>query len=138
MTTLTDLLTQTALLLDDPNGRTWSSDRLTLCVRLALDVYNRTCDTRCTLTGLDGAAVTNLPECDLPLMVRGASAYAVLLRVLVRAESANLGQQVPEELRGWATRQLAEFCRDVGTIRTANLRRGGAPWTAWAWDESDD
>jgi hypothetical protein len=137
MTTLTDLLAQTALLLDDPNGRTWSSERLTLCVRLALDTYNRVCGAGCTLTGLDGAAATSLPECDLPLLVRGAGAYAGLMRTLQRAESANLGQQVPEELRRWAETLLAEYLHELEAVRAAALRRGSTPWTAWLWDEDD-
>lgn len=137
-TALTDLLSQAALLLDDVNGRTWSSETLTGCFRLTLDEYNRACGLTCTLAGLDGASETTLPVRDASLLVRGACGTAVLRRTLQRAESANLGQQVPAELRAWGEARLAEFHRGLEAVRLANLHGGAAPWGAWTWDENHE
>jgi hypothetical protein len=141
---LESISTRTSQLLMDTGGLIWDAAAITEAVRLALGEYNQIYHTGVTLSGLDGAATTSLPENNTTLIVAGAAGYAAVARAAARSESFNLGSEAQTWL-SWGEARLADFRSlaqlDAGQTREAarktELRQSTNP--AWGtWEDGDE
>jgi hypothetical protein len=88
-----------------------------------------------TLTGLDGASATSLPDMDDTLVVVGAAGFVAQERVQEEDR-----RSVPRKLREWADARLAEFERGVEALarREAARHSGVAGMPALdRWDRGE-
>jgi hypothetical protein len=88
-----------------------------------------------TISGLDSAESTTLPEQDEALLVAGASGFVAQERVQEQPQ-----RSVPRKLREWADSRLREFERGLARVarRHAARHSGIAPIPNLdRWDDSD-
>ena len=105
---LPDLLARLQTLLMDTDSRIWDEATLTEALRLALGEYNLAAPIPVTLTGLDEAALTTLPDRHASLLVLGAAGYAAAARGLDRAEGFEFEQEA-RDLQAWSAARLSDF-----------------------------
>jgi hypothetical protein len=130
---LSSLQGRVRFLLADPASpvQVWDDATLAEAVRQALDAYHLAGNGPVLLEGLDGAAVTTLPEMHESLIVWGASGYAALARSIRRAESFQLGSE-PMALQAWGSLRLRSFQAALEAVRLSDLHRGhNMPWGSW-------
>lgn len=135
--TLTDIKTQVSGQLNDAGKLIWTDALLETAIRSALQAIGRVQGGALTLTELDGAAETTLAEGHQPVLVLGAVAHALNLRVTGRFEDARASEDLPDGLADWAEKQMARFERLLGEVRAqAHQTAEGAPYAPWDWEEA--
>lgn len=118
LASITDRVEQT---LADTSNVIWAAAAITEGIRSAMGEYNaaqlidQPTATAVTLNGLDGAAVTTLPESYDTVIVWGAAAYCAQSRAIDRADSYQLGAKM-ESLKGWSDQRLRDFKAMLGAI----------------------
>lgn len=128
MTTWTDLRLRLRALLSDPNEVLFSDALLEESARQALAQLDAAAGRPgWTLAGLDGAPETTLPAPEQEIWLVGASAAAVSLRALARAERFDLNESAFAELRSWADRQAGEFAAALEGVRRRYLHTAPEP-----------
>jgi hypothetical protein len=107
--TLSSLQTRLSTYLNDATALVYDSNLTTEAIRLALQQMNLVLTTPYTLSGLDGAGSTILPDLDDSLLIIGAASYAAQSRVIKRNESFNLSQDAATSLLTWSADRLEDF-----------------------------
>jgi hypothetical protein len=108
-------------LLMDTGSLVWDEAALTEGLRLALGEYNLAQQAQDpyldlgTISGLDGAAVTLLPELHESLVTLGAAAYCALSRMLDRSVSYDLNREAAA-LAAWGENRLKAFKISLGVL----------------------
>lgn len=139
MTTWTDLRQRLRAQLSDPNGALFSDALLAEAARQALAQLDAAAGgLGWTLSGLDDALETTLPVLEQEILLVGASAAAVSLRALSRAERFDLNETAILELTGWAERQAEKFAAALEAERRRYLHIAPSPPygpTGWPLDD---
>ncbi len=117
LTTIRDFLKQH---LADLTSLVWPTASLDEAIRTALRQISHAYDvaTPYTLSGLDGAGSTTLPELLRSLLVTGAAAHALTFRVIGRFEEATPTAGLQETLARFATERMNTFLGFLTEIET--------------------
>ena len=128
MTTWTDLRQRLRAQLSDPNGSLFTDALLAEAARQTLIRLDAAAGGRgWTLAGLDDAPETTLPVLEQEMLLVGASAAAVSLRALSRAERFDLNETAILELTAWAERQAEKFTTALEAERRRYLHTAPTP-----------
>lgn len=123
--------------LNDTASLIWTDAMLEEAVRSALQALSRVIDESFTLSGLDGAVETTLPEEDEHALVTGAVAYALTFRASGRFEDAALKGDLPAALMDWASAHMARFQAMLAQIKVRSHQESAdVPYSEWEWEES--
>ncbi len=135
--TLSEIHNQAKIHLSDSYSLIYTSEILDEAVRSALSDISRASGVVLTLSGLDEAAETTLPEQDEHALIAGAVAYALNFRASGRFEDAVPHKDLPPALADWAAEQMAHFQTLLAGIK-ARIHQNSAdvPYSQWEWDES--
>jgi Asp/Glu/hydantoin racemase len=120
--TLTSIQQRVSVLLADLTHLNYSNELITEGIRLAVLEYSRACGTDETLTGLDGASATSIPENDCGIIVLGASGFTASCKTLDRQQQFNLEDGSPEAVSQLGQRLVQRFDRLLGTVRSGRMR----------------
>jgi hypothetical protein len=106
--------------LSDLSSLVWPTASLDEAIRTALRQISHAYDvaTPYTLSGLDGAGATTLPELLRSLLVTGAAAHALTFRVIGRFEEATPTAGLQETLARFATERMNTFLGFLTEIET--------------------
>jgi hypothetical protein len=135
-TTLATLRDWVELALGDPTNLIWSTATLDGAIRGALAEISGAAGTTLTLNGLDGATETTLEDRDTPLLVVGASAYALATRLSERIEEATPDREDLDDLAKHKDKAMANFQALLAGFKRRNLQESpNTPYTQWLWEE---
>jgi len=124
--------------LNDMGGLIWTDGMLEAAVRSALRAISRVYDEDFTLSGLDGALETTLPDEDEHALVTGAVAYALTFRASGRFEDAAQDQNLPSALANWASAHMARFQTLLAQCRRRTHQTSpDPPYSQWEWQEEE-
>lgn len=133
---LTAALQRAAALLGDAAQEKWTPTELTCALRSGLGEMNLAAGQPLALEGLDGAAVTSLPESLEQTLCLGAAGIAALARAAAQADWPEQPPGQADPLRTWGEARLADFraqCRQY--FGASEPRRTTQPWAAWeSWE----
>ena len=133
---LTEIRTEVSLHLNDPSQLIWTETLLDAAIRAALEALGRALGGAFALEGLDGALETTLDGSHRQVLVAGAVAYALALRVSGRFEDARAGEDLPDRRADWAGIQMARFEKLLGQVRVQSHQTAEtAPYDPWDWEE---
>jgi len=149
--TLSSLSARVRDLLADGAADLWGDPAVTEALRLALGEYTLAAQVHApgapavTLSGLDGAPSTSLPEAHETLIVLGAAGYAAQMRAVDRAGLHDEGAE-SRLLADWGSRRLGEYKTMLAALfpvhhgddaaRLAELRASTNPtWGLWVEDD---
>lgn len=118
-----------AILLQDLTRLTFSSELLCEGIRMALREYSAVSGQPETLSGLDDAGLTSIPEHDCGILVLGAAGYIAAAKTIDRQEHFNPQPELPQGVTSLGSRLLQRFDRLLGTVKSARLR--AADVTCW-------
>lgn len=105
-------------------------------LRQAASDLGRAYGTLVVISGLDGGAATSVEKIDEDLVTRGAAGYCVRMRAVERADSANLGQNMPTSLLEWSKNTLYWFEDKLRLVRLRGLQGTScSPMSGWEWEE---
>jgi len=122
--------------LSDSCNLVYSTDMLDEAIRSSLSDLSETVGCSLTITGLDEAEETTLPEEDEHVLIVGAVAYALTFRASGRFEDAVPDQTLPEALAEWATAHMARFKKLLAGVKVrTHQETDQAPYSEWEWDE---
>jgi hypothetical protein len=135
--TLTDTRTLVATRLSDPNNLIYSLETIDESIRSALSDISRVSGAVLTLSGLDEAAETTLPEQDEHALIAGAVAYALTFHASGRFDDAVPHPDLPDGLAGWAEEQMKHFQTLLTGIKARiHQTSSDVPYSPWEWDET--
>jgi len=124
--------------LNDMGGLIWTDGMLEAAVRSALRAISRVYDEDFTLSGLDGALESTLPDEDEHALVTGAVAYALTFRASGRFEDAAQDQDLPSALANWASAHMARFQTLLAQSRGRSHQISpDPPYSQWEWQEEE-
>ncbi len=124
--------------LNDTGGLVWTEAMLESAVRCALRAISRVYDADFSLSGLDGAMETTLPEEDEHALINGAVAYALTFRASGRFEDATPKQDLPSALGDWASAHMARFQAMLAHIKARSHQKAAdVPYSEWEWQEEE-
>jgi thiazole synthase ThiGH ThiG subunit len=127
-TTLEAIRERIRLFLMDVGGLIWSDDGLDEAVRLALKDLQQVSPVTLAISGLDGALVTVLEMGMDGVIVQGASAYALEMRNIDRADAFELNQ-TGVEMGSVIERIKKQYLIDVEKIRVKQFQASsGVPY----------
>jgi hypothetical protein len=92
------------------------------------------CGAAHTLSGLDGALTTTLPEADLPIFLAGAVSYALTLRIAVLSEVSGLRPGILRDLRELAAVHRSHFQFGLGGRAPGVFAASMLPSPDWRMD----
>ena len=131
MTTLTGIEERVSTLLLDMTHLNFTLDVIDEGIRLALMDYSKASGQTETISGLDDAAVTSLPELDSGLIVLGAAGFAASAKGIDRKESFNLDGQISPQVQQLGERFLDRVRMLIFTVRCDRMRSADVqPWGA--------
>jgi hypothetical protein len=93
----------------DASNLVFATTTLDEAIRASLGEVNHAYAAAYTLSGLDAAASTTLPDLLLALLLSGSFAHALLFRVADRAEEASPVTVVDQALANFANERMAAF-----------------------------
>ncbi len=134
-TTLENLQQRVSVLLVDLTHLSYSTNLLDEGIRQALGEYSLVTGSHETLTGLDGATATTIPEMDCGIIVLGAAGFIAACKTMDRKEQFNLDEQSPGAVARLGERLLQRFDRLLGTVRSARLRASDVPGWGDGWSK---
>ncbi len=120
---LTSLTARVRCLLKDSPGLAWNEAELGECIHQALDDLNQAAGQAWSLSGLDGAISTDLPDGLASLLIRGAAAYALLMLAAGRADLFNFQPGVCQAYAAAGSALLRQY--QHGLTWLAQIRIGG-------------
>ncbi len=122
--------------LNDVARLIWSETMLETALREALQAIGRVLGEPLTLSGLDGASETTLPEDVEHILVSGAVAYALAFRASGRFEDARATENLPKALGDWATAHMARFQAMLVRVKWQGHQTAAQPpYAGWEWEE---
>jgi hypothetical protein len=126
--TLTSLRDRVESALMDSSNLSWDTGTLDEAIRqaLAFVIKARAPASPYTLSGLDGASSTTLPEADTAYLVMGAAGFAARSRAVNRTQAANLAEAMPAALLSWSSAQLDAFFFGLGLKSSASTTTGSS------------
>ncbi len=134
--TLASLIDRVEVFLADSNNKSWSTDTITECIRLALAEINRAAGATYSIKDLDSASTTTLSVADIPVLVVGTAAYCAKNRALDRMEKPGLGEGPEAGLNNWGDWARKQFDEALTKIRAKGLNGSEtAPHSEITWDE---
>jgi len=138
--TLTTIRDQVEAHLDDASNLIWSTDSLDEAIRTALVELSRVSGTDLTLSGLDGAAETTLPDQDDHVLILGAVAYALQFVAAGDIKSLPLSDDAkPQALTMLIKQRMDAFHDLLEKVRVRYLQESADhPYSQWEWDEGED
>jgi hypothetical protein len=128
---LSTLENRVHVLLTDLTQLNYSAELIRESIRMALVEYQTASGTAETISGLDGAGQTTLPEMDSGLIVLGAAGFTASCKAIDRMQQFNLEDQTPEAVLQLGQRLLTRFDRLLGSVRVSRMRTGSIQ----AWGE---
>jgi hypothetical protein len=132
--TLATIRSRVSQIIQDPTNLVFDSSALDGCIRSALNDFANAKGAEQRLEGLDGAGSTDFSDIEAEMIAVGASAYAVLGRVIKRSESFNFKQAIPKETRLWGETRLNDFHAMLDQVRRGTFRKAVVtPWPALGW-----
>ena len=135
---LTEIRVEVSLHLNDPSKLIWTETLLDAAIRAALQALGRALGAAQTLEGLDDALETTLDEGQQAVLVTGAVAHALALRVNGRFEDARAREDLPNRMADWAGVQMARFEQLLEEARVQSHQTAAtAPYDAWEWEEEE-
>jgi hypothetical protein len=136
--TLASILSSAEQQLLDTTNLIFSDNLITEGIRSALTEISQVHGATLTLSGLDGAAATSLPDLDAQVLVMGAVAYTIRFRVMSRFEEATPEFQQPEKIAQWATEAMDKFQAELYQVKMRLFQNSvDHPYSQWEWDEGD-
>lgn len=138
--TLSSIRDKVKAMLQDDANLVFDPATIESCIRFALDEYGLAKGAVQTISGLDGAVTTTVPDLESIIIQIGAAGYAVEGRVVKRSESFNFKQYIPREIRSWGEDRIKDFQRMLERVRTGTFHGANAvPWHnhGWAMDSWD-
>jgi len=135
-TTLTDIRTRAAVQLDDTHNLIWPASALDEAARSALAELSRVSGVALTLSGLDDAEETTVPDTDVQALIAGVVAFALRFRAvgsvpLPEPHDRNKPAALPELVAG----AMDVFQSHLDKIRIRYLQESpDHPWSSWDWD----
>ncbi len=135
--TLASLTDDVELYLADKSNKSWGTDTLELCIRLALEDIVNAAGVTYTIDDLDAATATTLPDRHIPALILGAAAYAAKTRAVDRLEKVSLAEGPGGVTLGdWGNWQMILFQKRLEEIRAQGIHGStSAPHTAADWEE---
>jgi len=122
--------------LNDTGRLIWSETMLETALREALQAVGRALGEPLTLSGLDGASETTLPEDVEHILVTGAVAYALTFRASGRFEDARAAESLPQALGDWASAHMARFQAMLVQVKWQGHQTAAQPpYAGWEWEE---
>ena len=122
--------------LNDVARLIWSETMLETAIRDALQAIGRVTGETLTISGLDGAAETTLPEDNEHILVTGAVAYALTFRASGRFEDARTKDDLPEAFGDWASAHMARFQAMLIQVKWQKHQTAPqSPYAGWEWEE---
>ena len=122
--------------LNDVARLIWSEVMLETAIREALQAVGRVVGETLTLSGLDGAGETLLPEDSEHILVTGAVAYALTFRANGRFEDARDADALPNAFGDWAGAHMARFQAMLVQVKWHGHQKAAhPPYTGWEWEE---
>ena len=123
-------------LLQDLTRLTFSSELIREGVRIALREYSVYSGMSETISGLDEAERTSVPEDDCGILVLGAAGYIAAAKTIDRQQHFNLQGELPEGVTSLGSRLLLRFDRLLGTVKSARSRAADVEcWgSGWAFN----
>lgn len=112
-----------AVLLTDLTHLSFSPELIREGVRMAVLEYNRVSGMDDTLSGLDGASLTTIPENDCGMIVLGAAGYTAACKTIDRKQQFNLDEETPAAVLQLGQRLLERFDRLLSTVRANRFHR---------------
>lgn len=106
----------------DPGGLVWDANSLDEAIRLALGDMQRISDNKLAISGLDGESITLLDDGMGEVLVKGAAAYALEMRIVDRADSFEL-QQTGLDMAGWVEKEKHAYWTEVEKLRKYSFQR---------------
>lgn len=129
MITLVQIEDRVSTLLADMTRLNFPVSLIDEGIRLALMEYSRASGVTETLSGLDGATASTLPDLDSGILVLGAAGYAATAKSIDRIEAFNLDGQVAQQVQQLGGRFLDRFADMLLTVRCGRMRAGTVqPW----------
>jgi hypothetical protein len=134
--TLTTAKARVGVHLNDTGRLIWSETMLETALREALQAIGRALGEALTLSGLDEAGETTLPEDVEHILVTGAVAYALTFRASGRFEDARAAENLPDALGNWAGAHMARFQAMLAQVKQqGHQTTGQPPYAGWEWEE---
>ena len=122
--------------LNDTGRLIWSETMLETAIREALQAVGRVLGESLTLSGLDGASATSLPDDVEPILVTGAVAYALTFRASGRFEDARTAESLPKSFSDWAGAHVARFQAMLAQVKWQGHQTASqSPYAGWEWEE---
>jgi hypothetical protein len=122
--------------LNDVARLIWLEGMLETAIRNALQAIGRVLGESLTLSGLDGAGETTLPEDDEHILVTGAVAYALTFRASGRFEDARTKDDLPKAFGDWASAHMARFQTMLVQVKwDGHQKAAHPPYAGWEWEE---
>jgi hypothetical protein len=118
----TSIEQRVSVLLADLTQLNYSSGLLEEGIRMAVREYSLASGMPETLSGLDSASQTSIPETDCGMIVLGAAGYTAACKTLDRKQQFNLEDRTPQAVTELGRRLLQRFDRLLGTVRSARMR----------------
>lgn len=135
---LADYLDRLRDFLVDAGEVSYADASLTEAIRQAIGDLGRVYGSGVTIEDLDLAQTTTVRLADEDLVIRGAAGYAARMRAVDRADSANLGQNMPSTLLDWSKNTLYWFDQTLRQVKQRILQEStSSPASEWTWDESE-
>lgn len=123
--------------LNDVSQLIWTDLMLDTALRNALQAIGRVIGETLTLSGLDGASTTTLPEDDEHALVTGAVAYALTFRASGRFEDVRTEDDLSKAFADWAGAHMARFQTMLIRIKWHGHQTAPqSPYAGWEWEES--
>ena len=134
--TLTTVRNQVEIQLCDSSNYVWSEASLDQAIRATLAEISGVYGDSLLLTGLDGAAATTIEERDVHVLIAGAVAFALSIRIFHRFEEASPVREDIDDLVK-AKHKVQELYQDqIYQIKLRKFQQStDHPHTAWEWDE---
>jgi hypothetical protein len=135
---LSEYLERVRAFLVDAGEVSYSDESLEEALRQACGDLGRSYGAFVTIEDLDSADATSVELADEDLSGRGAAGYAARMRAVDRADSANLGQNMPANLLDWSKNTLYYFDQRMREVKQRLMQQStNNPAGEWTWDESD-
>lgn len=113
---------QVSVFLIDPEGNIWDPASLDEAIRLALSDLQRISPIKLSILGLDEATITGLDGGMAELLVKGAAAYALEMRIIDRADMYELNQ-TGLDMSGWVEKVKQRYLLEIEKMRRAYLQK---------------
>ena len=134
--TLTTARERVSVHLNDTGQLIWSETMLDTALREALQAIGRVLGETLTLSGLDGAGETSLPDDAEHILITGAVAYALTFRASGRFEDARAAETLPKALGNWASAHMARFQAMLAQVKWQGHQTASqSPYAGWEWEE---